>query len=123
MVGDTVADLKMGRLAGLRATVGVLTGVGNVISLKEYSDYFVNILVLFFTQTNICWTTLATFLCLFLRRLTRIQKEVESLQSESRRSSLHCFPCCLRRYRLYHCHYLNHFIIAVLLLTYWHRLN
>ncbi|KAK6025357.1 haloacid dehalogenase-like hydrolase, partial [Ostertagia ostertagi] len=43
MVGDTIADLKMGRVAGLRASVGVLTGVGNRDTLKEYSDYFVSI--------------------------------------------------------------------------------
>ncbi|EPB74681.1 haloacid dehalogenase-like hydrolase [Ancylostoma ceylanicum] len=42
MVGDTVADLKMGRVAGLRASVGVLTGVGTRESLKEYTDYFLD---------------------------------------------------------------------------------
>ncbi|VDM73526.1 unnamed protein product [Strongylus vulgaris] len=42
MVGDTVADLKMGRVAGLRASVGVLTGVGNRDTLKEYTDYFLD---------------------------------------------------------------------------------
>lgn len=42
MVGDTVADLKMGRVAGLRASIGVLTGVGTRESLKEYTDYFVS---------------------------------------------------------------------------------
>ncbi|KHJ97437.1 haloacid dehalogenase-like hydrolase [Oesophagostomum dentatum] len=42
MVGDTIADLKMGRVAGLRATVGVLTGVGNKDTLKEYTDYFLD---------------------------------------------------------------------------------
>ncbi|XGW21871.1 hypothetical protein V3C99_004657 [Haemonchus contortus] len=40
MVGDTTADLKMGRVAGLKASVAVLTGVGNRDNLKEYSDYF-----------------------------------------------------------------------------------
>uniref|UniRef100_A0A1I7WK49 HAD family hydrolase n=1 Tax=Heterorhabditis bacteriophora TaxID=37862 RepID=A0A1I7WK49_HETBA len=40
MVGDTIADLKMGRIAGLRASVAVLTGVGNTETLKEYTDYF-----------------------------------------------------------------------------------
>ncbi|WKX91879.1 hypothetical protein Q1695_010146 [Nippostrongylus brasiliensis] len=42
MVGDTIADLKMGRVAGLRASVGVLTGVGTRDSLKEYTDYFLD---------------------------------------------------------------------------------
>ncbi|PIO60025.1 hypothetical protein TELCIR_18495 [Teladorsagia circumcincta] len=42
MVGDTIADLKMGRVAGLRASVAVLTGVGNRDTLKEYSDYFLD---------------------------------------------------------------------------------
>ncbi|CAJ0919095.1 unnamed protein product, partial [Mesorhabditis belari] len=41
MVGDTIADLKMGRVAGLRASVGVLTGVGNRDSLSQYTDYFI----------------------------------------------------------------------------------
>ncbi|VDM55901.1 unnamed protein product [Angiostrongylus costaricensis] len=47
MVGDTIADLKMGRVAGLRCTVGVLTGVGNRDTLKEYTDYFVRMLYTF----------------------------------------------------------------------------
>ncbi|CAJ0594201.1 unnamed protein product [Cylicocyclus nassatus] len=42
VVGDTIADLKMGRVAGLRASVGVLTGVGNRDTLKEYTDYFLD---------------------------------------------------------------------------------
>ncbi|CAJ0574271.1 unnamed protein product, partial [Mesorhabditis spiculigera] len=41
MVGDTIADLKMGRVAGLRASVGVLTGVGNRETLAQYTDYFI----------------------------------------------------------------------------------
>lgn len=40
MVGDTIADLKMGRVAGLRASVAVMTGVGNRQTLAEYSDFF-----------------------------------------------------------------------------------
>ncbi|CAD6190912.1 unnamed protein product [Caenorhabditis auriculariae] len=40
MVGDTIADLKMGRVAGLRASVAVMTGVGTRETLKEYTDYF-----------------------------------------------------------------------------------
>ncbi|KAJ1349728.1 hypothetical protein KIN20_005361 [Parelaphostrongylus tenuis] len=42
MVGDTIVDLKMGRVAGLRCTVGVLTGVGNRDTLGEYTDYFLD---------------------------------------------------------------------------------
>lgn len=41
MVGDTVADLKMGRVAGLKASIAVLTGVGNRDTLREYTDYYV----------------------------------------------------------------------------------
>ncbi|CAI4228189.1 unnamed protein product [Auanema sp. JU1783] len=41
IVGDTIADLKMGRLAGLRASVAVLSGVGNRETLSEFSDYFI----------------------------------------------------------------------------------
>ncbi|CAB3408348.1 unnamed protein product [Caenorhabditis bovis] len=42
MVGDTIADLKMGRVAGLRASVAVMTGVGTRETLAEYSDYFLD---------------------------------------------------------------------------------
>ncbi|CAI5437416.1 unnamed protein product [Caenorhabditis angaria] len=42
MVGDTIADLKMGKVAGLRASVAVMTGVGTRDTLKEYSDYFLD---------------------------------------------------------------------------------
>lgn len=41
MVGDTQADLGMGREAGLGATVAVLSGVGDVDDLKEGSDHVV----------------------------------------------------------------------------------
>ncbi|GMT29241.1 hypothetical protein PFISCL1PPCAC_20538, partial [Pristionchus fissidentatus] len=40
MVGDTVADVKMGRVAGLRASVAVLSGIGNRDTLGQYSDFF-----------------------------------------------------------------------------------
>ncbi|GMR54429.1 hypothetical protein PMAYCL1PPCAC_24624, partial [Pristionchus mayeri] len=40
MVGDTVADVKMGRVAGLRASVAVLSGIGNKDTLGQYSDFF-----------------------------------------------------------------------------------
>lgn len=42
MVGDTIADLKMGKVAGLRASVAVMTGVGTRETLAQYSDYFVS---------------------------------------------------------------------------------
>ncbi|VDO60161.1 unnamed protein product [Heligmosomoides polygyrus] len=42
MVGDTVADLKMGRVAGLKASIAVLTGVGNRDTLREYTDYYLD---------------------------------------------------------------------------------
>lgn len=42
MVGDTIADLKMGRVAGLRASVAVLSGVGTRETLSEYTDYYVS---------------------------------------------------------------------------------
>lgn len=42
MVGDTIADLKMAKIAGLKASVAVLTGVGCRATLAEYSDFFVS---------------------------------------------------------------------------------
>ncbi|CAI2295477.1 unnamed protein product [Caenorhabditis sp. 36 PRJEB53466] len=42
MVGDTIADLKMGKVAGLRASVAVMTGVGTRDTLAQYSDYFLD---------------------------------------------------------------------------------
>ncbi|PAV67533.1 hypothetical protein WR25_06692 [Diploscapter pachys] len=42
MVGDTIADLKMGRVAGLRASVAVLSGVGTRETLSEYTDYYLD---------------------------------------------------------------------------------
>ncbi|ETN79665.1 haloacid dehalogenase-like hydrolase [Necator americanus] len=41
MVGDTVADLGMARAAGLRAAVGVLSGVGGPHHLESHADILV----------------------------------------------------------------------------------
>ena len=41
MVGDTSADMRMGRAARLGATVAVLTGVGDVTHLESDADYVV----------------------------------------------------------------------------------
>jgi len=41
VIGDTVADLGMGRSAGLGATVGVLSGVGEVSELDPQADHIV----------------------------------------------------------------------------------
>src|SRR5262249_8452541 len=38
MVGDTVADLRMGRAAGVAMTVGVLSGVGSAELLAPLAD-------------------------------------------------------------------------------------
>ena len=38
VVGDTVADLRMGRSAGVALTVGVLTGAGTAEMLAPYAD-------------------------------------------------------------------------------------
>ena len=42
VVGDTHADMGMGRSAGLGATVGVLTGVGEISDLEHNADYIVH---------------------------------------------------------------------------------
>ena len=41
MIGDTVADMGMGRSAELGATVGVLSGVGEVGDLDPQADHIV----------------------------------------------------------------------------------
>jgi phosphoglycolate phosphatase-like HAD superfamily hydrolase len=41
MVGDTVADMHMGRLAKLGTTVGVLSGVGDSHELGIHADHIV----------------------------------------------------------------------------------
>jgi phosphoglycolate phosphatase len=38
VVGDSIADLKMGRAAGVGRCIGVLTGVGNADDLAPYAD-------------------------------------------------------------------------------------
>jgi phosphoglycolate phosphatase len=37
-VGDSVADLQMGRAAGAGRCIGVLTGVGTAADLAPYAD-------------------------------------------------------------------------------------
>jgi phosphoglycolate phosphatase len=41
VVGDSVADLEMGRRAGVALTVGVLTGVGDAADLAPFADLVV----------------------------------------------------------------------------------
>jgi phosphoglycolate phosphatase-like HAD superfamily hydrolase len=42
VVGDTVADLKMGRSAGIGLVVGVLSGVSKVHDLMPYADVIID---------------------------------------------------------------------------------
>jgi len=39
VVGDTVADMQMGRAAGAGLVIGVLSGVGNEAALKPHADW------------------------------------------------------------------------------------
>lgn len=41
MVGDTLADMGMGRSANLGATIGVLSGIGAPEELDPHADYLV----------------------------------------------------------------------------------
>lgn len=41
MVGDTLADMNMGKLAKLGGTVGVLSGIANHNELHPHADYLV----------------------------------------------------------------------------------
>lgn len=41
MVGDTLADMGMGRSANLGATVGVLSGIGDRHELNPHADHLV----------------------------------------------------------------------------------
>jgi phosphoglycolate phosphatase len=41
MIGDTVADLKMARAAGIGLVVGVLSGVSNARDLIPYADVLI----------------------------------------------------------------------------------
>lgn len=41
MVGDVDLDLRMGRAAGVQATIGVLSGVGNADLLAPHADYII----------------------------------------------------------------------------------
>jgi phosphoglycolate phosphatase-like HAD superfamily hydrolase len=42
VIGDTPADLGMGKRAQLGATVGVLSGVGEPMELQEEADHLVS---------------------------------------------------------------------------------
>jgi choline dehydrogenase len=44
MVGDTLADLGMGRSANLGGTVGVLSGIGDRNQLNPHADHLVRTL-------------------------------------------------------------------------------
>ena len=41
VIGDTIADMGMGKSAQLGATVGVLSGVGRVCDLDDHADHIV----------------------------------------------------------------------------------
>uniref|UniRef100_A0AC35G9R2 Phosphoglycolate phosphatase n=1 Tax=Panagrolaimus sp. PS1159 TaxID=55785 RepID=A0AC35G9R2_9BILA len=41
MVGDTLADMRMGKLAKLGGTIGVLSGIGEYDELSPYADYMI----------------------------------------------------------------------------------
>ena len=41
VIGDTIADLGMGRSAKLGATIGVLSGVGDIDDLEHSADHIV----------------------------------------------------------------------------------
>jgi phosphoglycolate phosphatase len=45
MIGDSAADLAMGRAAGVRVVVGVLTGVGDRPTLAPGADLIVESIV------------------------------------------------------------------------------
>jgi hypothetical protein len=45
MVGDTLADMGMGRSARLGATVGVLSGIGRREELRPQADHIVCYLI------------------------------------------------------------------------------
>ena len=56
MVGDTVADLGLARSAGLRAGVGVLSGVGSREYLEPHADILVSIFKTKVNGTMSSWT-------------------------------------------------------------------
>lgn len=45
MVGDTLADMGMGKSARLGATIGVLSGIGDRHELDKHADHLVRILL------------------------------------------------------------------------------
>ena len=55
MVGDTIADLGLARSAGLKAAVGVLSGVGNREHLEPHADILVYSILL--KTSPFSWTT------------------------------------------------------------------
>ena len=55
MVGDTLADMGMGRSAKLGANVGVLSGVGKRDELQKHADHLVK-----FFMNKILYTFLRT---------------------------------------------------------------
>jgi len=42
MVGDSVSDMKMGKTAGVKASIGVLTGVDGRKELCKFADVVVD---------------------------------------------------------------------------------
>jgi phosphoglycolate phosphatase len=42
MVGDSVSDMKMGNAAGVKASIGVLTGVDGREELEKFADVVVD---------------------------------------------------------------------------------
>lgn len=41
MVGDSISDMKMGRSAGVRACIGVLTGITPRVQLEKHADFVI----------------------------------------------------------------------------------
>ena len=50
MVGDTLADMGMGRSANLGGTVGVLSGIGGRDELDPHADHLVSFRVINLNQ-------------------------------------------------------------------------
>jgi phosphoglycolate phosphatase-like HAD superfamily hydrolase len=41
MVGDSISDMKMGRNAGVKACIGVLTGITSDLQLRKHANYVI----------------------------------------------------------------------------------
>jgi len=41
MIGDSISDMKMGRNAGVKACIGVLTGITSGLQLRKHVDYVI----------------------------------------------------------------------------------